>query len=181
MDPKNQIKLDHILLDQIDPFPYQKRKFFDEEKLEELAASIENDGLIEPIIIRPKEGRYELIAGERRFRAVKQYTPFETIQAKIIHVNDLQARRISAAENIQRVDFSAIERIEAIVEIVDAHLIDNNEYIAMGNTPEIRVHTLLSKLHSVRVSQNRKSTISDRPQIQTPKSNPKVNLYFFLF
>jgi hypothetical protein len=161
MNPVKQPRLENILLQHIDPSPYQKRKYFDEEKLKELATSIETDGLIEPVITRPKGKRYELIAGERRFRAVKQYTQWKTIQTKIIHVTDLQARRISAAENIQREDFSAIERIEAIVEIVDAHLIENDEYNSMGSTPEIRVRTLLSKLHSVCVSQNRKSTISE--------------------
>jgi ParB-like chromosome segregation protein Spo0J len=161
MYSNKQSKLENIELQQIDPSPYQKRKYFDEEKLRELATSIKNDGLIEPIIIRPIGNRYELIAGERRFRAVKQHTQFKTIQAKIINVNDLQARRISAAENIQREDFSAIEHIEAIVEIIDAHLIENNEYIIMGSTPENRVNGLLSKLHSVCVSQNRKSIISE--------------------
>ena len=169
MYPNKQAKLENILLHHIEPSPYQKRKYFDEEKLKELAASIENDGLIEPIIARPKDDRFELIAGERRFRAVKQYTSFETIQAKIIHVNDLQARRISAAENIQREDFSAIERIEAIVEIIDAHLIENNEYNAMGNSPDLRVYTLLTKLHSVCVRQNRKSTISENALLQFNK------------
>ncbi|MBF0450157.1 MAG: ParB/RepB/Spo0J family partition protein [Candidatus Magnetomorum sp.] len=178
MNPNNHPKLKNILLHHIDPSPYQKRKYFDEEKLRELAASIENDGLIEPIIARPKDDRYELIAGERRFRAVKQYTSFETIQAKIIHVDDLQARRISAAENIQREDFSAIERIEAIVEIIDAYLIEDIEYNEMGNTPVIRVHALLSKLHSVCVSQNRKSTISEKGLSLFNKFVKQVELIF---
>ncbi|KPA18897.1 chromosome partitioning protein, ParB family, partial [Candidatus Magnetomorum sp. HK-1] len=60
-------------------------------------------------------------------------------------VDDLKARRISAAENIQRESFSAIETIEAIVEIIDAHLIEDTEYAALGDTPEDRVHYLLSK------------------------------------
>ena len=66
-------------------------------------------------------------------------TPFKTIQAKIIQVNDLQARCISATENLQREDFSAIESIEAIVEIIDAHLIEDQEYATMGQTPENRL------------------------------------------
>ena len=90
-----------------------------------MALSIETDGLIEPIITRQKGDRYELIAVERRLRALKKYTQYKTVEAKIIDADDLQARRISA-----------VETIEAIIEIVDAHLIEDNEYAAMGITPE---------------------------------------------
>jgi ParB family chromosome partitioning protein len=102
---KNESHFKNISIHKIDPSPFQKRKYFDADKLKDLAESIKNDGLIEPIIIRPKNDRYELIAGERRLKATINFTPFKTIQAKIIQVNDLQARRISATENIQREDF----------------------------------------------------------------------------
>jgi hypothetical protein len=164
MNPKqtdNHTTIASIHIQQIDPSPFQKRKYFDEDKLKELASSIQNDGLIEPIVIRPKENRYELIAGERRLRAMRHYTDRGTIEAKIIHVDDLQARRISAAENIQREGFSALETIEAIVEIVDAHLIEDTEYAAMGDTPEIRVHCLLGKMNAVINNQHKQSQISD--------------------
>jgi DNA-binding NarL/FixJ family response regulator len=154
---KNQFK--NILIQNIDPSPFQKRKYFDEDKLKDLAASIDNEGLIEPIIIRPKNDRYELIAGERRLRAIRTYTAFKTIQARIIDVDDLQARRISAAENLQREDFSAIESIEAIVEIIDAHLIEDDEYAAMGQTPENRLNVLFGKLHSIQNSLDRQSKV----------------------
>jgi len=74
----------------------------------------------------------ELIAGERRFRAVRDFTEMETIQAQIVVASNLQARRISAAENLQREDLSAIETIEAIVEIMDVELVEDEEYAAMG-------------------------------------------------
>jgi hypothetical protein len=77
-------------------------------------------------------------------------------------VNDLQARRISATENLQLEDFSAIESIEAIVEIIDAHLIEDNEYAAMGQTPEIRLNVLFGKLHSIQNSLDRKSKVSEK-------------------
>ena len=83
----------------------------------------------------------------------------ETIQAQIVIAGDLQARRISAAENLQREDLSAIETIEAVVEIVDAdliedaELIEDTEYLSMGKTPGDRVKTLLGKLHSITSSQ----------------------------
>ena len=125
--PHSELDYIQVVIDlqKIDPSPYQHRRHFDEDKLRELAASIQSEGLIEPIIVRPKRDRYELIAGERRFRAVRDFTEMETIQAQIVIAGDLQARRISAAENLQREDLSAIEAIEAIVEIVDAELIED--------------------------------------------------------
>jgi ParB-like chromosome segregation protein Spo0J len=84
----------------------------------------------------------------------------ETIQAQIVVSNDLQARRIYAAENMQREDLSAIETIEAIVEIVDAELIEDVEYSSMGRKPVDRVKTLLVRLDSARSSQERGSEVS---------------------
>jgi ParB family chromosome partitioning protein len=64
-----------IDIKKIDPSPYQHRKYFDEERLKELGASILQDGLIEPIVVMPqKNNRYQLIAGERRLKAVKKHT-----------------------------------------------------------------------------------------------------------
>jgi len=112
----------------IDPSPFKVRKFFDVDELKELAASILREGLIEPIVVSRKGKCYEIIAGERRLRAVRDFTEMKTIPAQIVKATDLEARRMSAAENLQREDLSAIEMIEAIVEIVDAELIKDIEY-----------------------------------------------------
>ncbi len=112
----------------INPSPYQVRKHFDEDKLKELAATIQREGLIGPIMVRTNGGRYELIAGERRLRAIRDYTEIKTIAAQVVKANDLEARRISAAENLQREDLSAIETIEGTVEMVDAELIEDIKY-----------------------------------------------------
>lgn len=150
-----------IDIKKIDPSPYQHRKYFDENSLRELGASIVQDGLIEPIILCPQQkGRFQLIAGERRFRAIKDYTDMTTIQAKIADVDDLQARRISAAENLLREDLSAIESIEATIEIIDVEMGKEPEYLTVGKTPLERVHKLLAKLDSIRVSKDRGSMIS---------------------
>ena len=150
MSKTPHIELDYIqdVIDvrKIDPSPYQHRRHFDEDKLKELAVSIQSEGLVEPIIVRAKSDGYELIAGERRLRAVRDFTEMETIQAQIVIAGDLQARRIAAAENLQREDFSSIETIEAIVDIVDAELIEDKEYASMGKNPAERVKTLLGKL-----------------------------------
>ncbi len=122
-----------IDIKKIVPSPFQVRKHRDEEKLKELAASILRDGQIAPIVVRRngKNGNYQNIAGGRRLEAIRKYTDIKVILALIIDVDDLQARRISAAENLQREDLSAIETIEAIVEIVDAELIDDKQYASM--------------------------------------------------
>jgi len=140
-------------------------RHFDGNKLRELAASIQREGLIEPIVLRPKSDRYELIAGERRLRAVRDFTEMETIQSQIVIAGDLQARRISAAENMQREDLSAIETIEAIVEIVDAELMEDIQYLSMGKTPADRVKTLLGKLHSISISKKRGSKASKKADL----------------
>ncbi len=89
----------------------------------------------------------------------------ETIQAQIVITTNLQARRISAAENLQHEDLSAIETIEAIVEIVDAELMEDIQYLSMGKTPADRVKTLLGKLDSVRSSQERGSSVFSQSKV----------------
>ncbi|MBT4026273.1 ParB/RepB/Spo0J family partition protein, partial [Desulfobacula sp.] len=152
-----------IDIKKIDPSPYQHRKYFDENSLKELGASILLDGLIEPIVVRPqKKDRFQLIAGERRLRAIKDYTDMTIIQAKIAEVDDLQARRISWAENLLRQDLSAIESIEAFIDIIDVEMGKEPEYLTVAKTPLGRVNKLLSKLDSIRVSKDRGSLVSKK-------------------
>jgi ParB/RepB/Spo0J family partition protein len=148
-------------LGDIVPSPFQNRKDFDPDKLQELAGSIIQDGLISPILVRPMGEYFELIAGERRLRAVRDYTNKQTIEARIVETDDIGARRLSAAENIQREDLTVFETIEAIVELVDAELMADREYASMGHDSVDRVKALLGKLDTVRRSEQRKSRISD--------------------
>ncbi len=86
---QHNIGLDYIQrvidLKKIDPSPYQLRKHFDEDKLKELAATIRREGLIGPLVVRLNGGRYELIAGERRLRAVRDYMGIKDIPAKVVN------------------------------------------------------------------------------------------------
>jgi ParB family chromosome partitioning protein len=156
-DHKNySFSFNMIEIKKIDPSPYQHRKYFDENSLKERGASIVLDGLIEPSVVRPqKKGRYQLIAGERRLRAIKAYTNMTMIQAKIADVDDRKARRISAAENHLRQDLSSIESIESTIEIIDVEMDKDPWCLTVGKTPLERVHKLLSKLDSIRVSKER--------------------------
>ena len=163
----------------IDPSPFQIRQFFAEDKQKELGASIQQNGLIEPIVVRRNGGnRFELISGDRRFRAIRDYTAMKTIPAQIIKVNDLEARRISVAENLQREDLSFVEESEAIVEIVDAELSGKKQYASMGKNPADRVRNLLRLLDSVRRSQSRGSAVSGRSKALSHTSMGQIEKIF---
>ena len=81
-----------IDINKIDPSPFQVRKYFNQVKQKELGESIQREGLIEPIVVRLKGRRYEIIAGERRFRGIRDYANLKTIPAKINKADEFQAR-----------------------------------------------------------------------------------------
>jgi len=97
---------------------------------------------------------------------------------KIVVVDDLQARRISAAENLLREDLSTIESIEATIEIIDVEMGKEPEYLTVGKTPVERVHKLLSKLDSIRVSKDRGSMVSKEADDLFHKFMEQVELIF---
>lgn len=100
----------------IDPNPYQPRKVFDPEKISELAEAIKSNGLIAPIAVRKIGERYQVIAGERRLRAVK-HLDYPTIQAIIFDADDEAAALMALSENIDREDLSDYEVGQAIHSI----------------------------------------------------------------
>src|ERR1035438_1549594 len=102
-----------ILLEQIDPNPYQTRSRINEDSLAELAASIAANGVIQPILVRPQaDGRFQLIAGERRWRA-SAVAGKKTIPAILRQVSDEQAMEITIVENLQRADLNPMEQARA--------------------------------------------------------------------
>jgi ParB family chromosome partitioning protein len=102
-----------IPLDQIDPNPYQTRSQVDQGQLAELAASIQANGVVQPILVRPQaSGRFQLIAGERRWRA-SQLAGKQTIPAILRQVSDEQAMEITIVENLQRADLNPMEQARA--------------------------------------------------------------------
>ncbi|OAO03115.1 hypothetical protein A8B75_00965 [Sphingomonadales bacterium EhC05] len=108
-----------IALTDIRPDPDQPRKTFDESTLKDLASSIEQHGLVQPIIVRvdpDKSGKFLITAGERRFRAVQMLE--QTTIAAIVR-NDDNASVVAIIENLQRVDLSPIEEAEAISRLID--------------------------------------------------------------
>ena len=102
-----------IPLDQIDRNPFQTRSVIDENQLTELAASIVANGVVQPILVRPlANGRFQLIAGERRWRA-SQLAGRHTVPAILRQVSDEQAMEITIVENLQRADLNPMEQARA--------------------------------------------------------------------
>jgi len=108
-----QIDIEHISVN-----PYQPRTNWDEQELSDLAESIKTNGVIQPIIVRRKGNRYQLIAGERRFRAAKMAS-LKTIPAIVRSATDEQLLELALVENIHRTDLNPIERAKAYQKYVN--------------------------------------------------------------
>ena len=113
-------------LNELRPNPYQPRKKFDEEALNELAASIKEHGVFQPIIVKKTVKGYDIVAGERRFRASKK-AGLTTIPAIIEDFSDDEMMQISLLENLQREDLTAIEEAKAYKSIIEASNITQDE------------------------------------------------------
>jgi ParB family chromosome partitioning protein len=124
--PRTQTDPDHNLqalaveipLECIDPDPEQPRRLFEPKALQELAESISQHGLLQPLVVRPRQGphsqgRYWIVAGERRYRAAKSLG-FHTLPCMIRPYTNMQALVISLAENLHREDLDAVEKSEAL-------------------------------------------------------------------
>lgn len=110
-----------IPIENIHPNPDQPRRFFKQEDLEELASSIREKGIIQPLILRPnphKEGAYEIVAGERRWRA-SQLAQLHQVPAVIREYTDTEALEIAIIENIQRADLNPIEEAAGYRDLMD--------------------------------------------------------------
>jgi len=111
----------------IKPNPNQPRKIFDEEKLQELSASIKEHGLLQPIVVvEDEDGTYTLIAGERRLRAHK-LANIEEIKAIIVDKDELKLRELALIENIQRDDLNIIELAFCYAQLLNEHNITHEE------------------------------------------------------
>ena len=106
-----------LAMDQIDHNPYQTRREFDQESLKELASSIEVQGVLQPVVVRPgKEGRFILILGERRLRGARMAGQ-TTIPAIVKRVSEQQAAEMTLVENLQRQDLNCVEQAEAFANL----------------------------------------------------------------
>ena len=113
-------------LSELRPNPYQPRKIFDDDALNELASSIKEHGVFQPIIVKKTVKGYDIVAGERRFRASK-IAGLVTIPAIIKDFSDDEMMSIALLENLQRENLSAIEEANAYKAMIDASNITQEE------------------------------------------------------
>ena len=116
-DTKNKVV--EIKVDQIIPNRYQPRKVFNQDAIRELAQTIDEHGLLQPIVVREYESaKYEIIAGERRYRAVKLLN-WDTVPAIIEKMSDKETASLALIENLQRSQLSSVEEAQAYRQLMD--------------------------------------------------------------
>lgn len=109
-----------IKVSEIEPNKYQPRTEFNDEALNSLAESIKEKGILQPLLLRRKDGKYEIIAGERRWRAAK-IAGLETVPAIIRDLSDAETLEIALIENLQRENLSAIEEAEGLNRLMSEY------------------------------------------------------------
>ncbi|TQR11517.1 ParB/RepB/Spo0J family partition protein [Psychrobacillus soli] len=143
-------KVVQISLTDIKANPFQPRKIFEEEAMKELSESIKEHGVLQPIILRKKGSKYEIVVGERRFRA-SQLASLDAIPAVIRELTDRQMMELAILENLQREDLTPIEEAEAYQNLME-HLSLTQEQLAfrLGKSrPHIANHVRLLTLPDI--------------------------------
>ena len=118
--------LAEVAVDQIDPNPFQPRRTFSADKLKELADSIRSSGLVQPVLLRRADGRYQLIAGERRWRAARQ-AGLSVIPAVVRELGDRDALELALTENLLREDLNPLEAAEGYAALQQKHGLSHEE------------------------------------------------------
>lgn len=137
-------RVENIRLERIDPNPYQPRRVFHAERLEELAQSIRSDGVIQPIVVQSNGDRYTLVVGERRWRAAK-LAGLLVIPAVVRDIPPDRLLEVTLVENVQREDLNPIETAQAFDRLArEGHL--NHEEIAQRTGKERSTITNLLRL-----------------------------------
>lgn len=140
--------LKNIDINKITVNKQQPRTVFDEEKIEELANSIKENGLIQPIIVRKKDKKYEIIAGERRYRACK-LAGLKEISCVIEDYNDQEVSTLAIIENIQREDLSPIEEAKAYQSLMNEYHYKQSELAKIVGKKQ---STIANKLRLLKLS-----------------------------
>ena len=146
---KNVEGIINIGVEKIVPNPFQPRIRFNEIELDELADSIRQHGVMQPIVVRQNSGGYELIAGERRWRA-SQRAGLTDLPAIVRDLDDQQVAALALIENIQREQLSAIEQARALARMRDQFSMDQTALAAMISSSRSNVANLLRLLNLVK-------------------------------
>jgi ParB-like partition proteins len=120
-DSSKKVATNKIAIKDISRNKFQPRKYFSKENLEELTNSIKEQGIIQPIVVRPdklNDGKYEIIAGERRWLA-SQNAGLHEVPAVVLNVDDVKSLEFAIVENVQRQDLNPIEEAQGYQRLID--------------------------------------------------------------
>lgn len=123
---KDRESITELEIHSVEPNPRQPRKSFDQARLEELAASIREHGVVQPIVVRPKGNHYEIVAGERRWRA-SQLAGLKKVPALVREFSEAETMEIALIENLQREDLNPLEEAEAYRILLDEYHLTQDE------------------------------------------------------
>ena len=157
-DSRNQPKdeVTQLPISKIVPNKYQPRNIFNDEKILELSESIKEHGVIQPIVVRKFKDGYEIIAGERRYRASK-LIGLSNVPAIIRDYDDKQSASIAIVENIQREDLTAIEEAVAYKQLIDLHGITQ---AALAKQMGKSQSTIANKIRLLNLDENIQNAVS---------------------
>lgn len=132
----------------MEPGPFQPRKIFTDEGIEELAMSLKQHGMVQPIVVRAKPGaagQYEIIAGERRWRAA-QRVPLHEVPVVIQEIDDKTALEIALIENLQRADLNAVEEARAYQRLIDEYAYKHDQLATVLGKSRSHISNMLRLL-----------------------------------
>ncbi|MGR9048055.1 nucleoid occlusion protein [Halobacillus faecis] len=148
-----------VPVERVQPNRYQPRAIFNNEKISELAQTIHTHGMIQPIVLRRlNEEEYELIAGERRWRAV-QSLGWETVPAIIREMNDSQTASVALIENLQREELTVIEEAVAYAKLLELHQITQE---ALAQRLGKSQSTIANKLRLLKLPESVQQAVMDK-------------------
>jgi ParB family chromosome partitioning protein len=151
-------EIKNIPILEIVPSPYQPRIVFDEDRIDELCQTIKTHGVIQPIVVRFRNNKFEIIAGERRFRAVTKLG-METIPGIVRDINDAQAASIALIENLQREGLTAIEEAVAYQRLMEIHQLTQESLAQrLGKSQS----TIANKIRLIQLSEPVKQALMER-------------------
>ena len=143
---ENQNSVIEVEINQVEPGPGQPSKNFDKEKIDALAESIKEHGIIQPLIVTREENRYYIIAGERRWRAAKA-AGFKTIPVIERNATTKEVLELALVENIQREDLNPIEEAEAYAKLLQDYSMTQEQVAAMVGKSRSAIANMLRLLH----------------------------------
>src|SRR5438552_6875134 len=145
--PRATIGLREVPVEAIRPNPWQPRTHFDEQELEELAQSIREHGLLQPVLVSQQtDGTFQLITGERRWRAV-QLAGLPTIAAMVKEATPQASLEMALVENIQRSDLNPLEEAQAFRTLLDEHALTQEQLAQRIGKSRVSVTNTLRLLH----------------------------------